>query len=435
MTNAAGQEVIRKAYHHRDWCNSVHAYGATAVYKLETGPVKNVFTVGGNAWAERFHSVKGTTPAGSSSYVDFAINTSVNTSNVLKYPPSDYYIDIGATPDENNSNDYYFASWQGSALENRLKANIAFNRTNIKLVQQTAPTAKVTKQSKTSPMFGAMFDITKEISVFAVHSTSLFPTSDKNDFDVQMPAVTGDSYEGGFKVELLNGKISGTVSYYEITQKGGSQRDPSAINRNKVLWDSMTAAQRIAQWGAGATRDDLRDRQNERGDLVAGAEQTSKGFEADVIIQPTKELQLMFSYAHNDQQVSKAINTATIGQSTTGHIKDQLAMLAKYSFAKDSPLTGLSLGLGTHYAGKALQDYSAPGSAARYNPSTFYAETFATYRFKAFGYEQRVQLNLKNLTQVDQFVGWYADAGEAYATHRYKVPTKLVWNLSYGIDF
>ncbi|HNW40445.1 MAG TPA: TonB-dependent receptor, partial [Opitutaceae bacterium] len=119
---------------------------------------------------------------------------------------------------------------------------------------------------------------------------------------------------------------------------------------------------------------------------------------------------------------------------TTGHIKDQVAMLTKYSFT-DGPVKGLSLGVGMQYAGKALQDYSAPGNTARYNPSTFYAEFFANYKFKAFDLQHSIQLNVKNLTKQEEFVGWYRTSGASYATARHEVPTKMRWSLTYGLDF
>uniref|UniRef100_UPI0039B98E65 hypothetical protein n=1 Tax=Candidatus Skiveiella danica TaxID=3386177 RepID=UPI0039B98E65 len=245
--------------------------------------------------------------------------------------------------------------------------------------------------------------------------------------------------------------VSGTISYYEISQEGGSQRDPSATNRAKRAWDaavaagnapvsSISTAHGTVAW-ADATPDeraaayaDLRDRQNSQGDLVAGGEQESKGIEADLIIQPTANWQVMLSYAHNTQKVTKSVNLATIGQSTTGHIKDQVAMLTKYSFT-DGPVKGLSLGVGMQYAGKALQDYSAPGNTARYNPSTFYAEFFANYKFKAFDLQHSIQLNVKNLTKQEEFVGWYRTSGASYATARHEVPTKMRWSLTYGLDF
>ncbi|MBK8476544.1 MAG: hypothetical protein IPL39_09505 [Opitutaceae bacterium] len=58
IKNEAGQDVIREAYHTRSWNNTVHAYGATAVYKLDLGETKNTITAGGNAWAEHFYSIR-----------------------------------------------------------------------------------------------------------------------------------------------------------------------------------------------------------------------------------------------------------------------------------------------------------------------------------------------------------------------------------------
>jgi iron complex outermembrane recepter protein len=446
VTNAFGQEVIRKGYHHRDWSNSVHAYGAMAVYKLETGPIKNTFTVGANAWAEKFHSDKGIDTV---NFIDFPILTGIDTSAVSVHPTSNYILGVGS-PNEKNTNDYYFANWQMKALDDRLKINAAINRTNIKNMQYGSP-MNVTEQSKNSPMIGAMFDVTKEISLFAVHSTSLFPTTDKNDFDEQMPPVTGKSYEGGIKVELLGGKISGTVSMYQIKQSGGDVRDNSATNRDKKTWDANIAAGRAGSYGLEgdygwttgtipgasgsyvlwadstaaertAAYNSLVDRNNQLGDLVpnTGANK-SKGIEADLVFQPTPNWQAMVSYAHNN-----------IDSRQTGHVKDQIALLTKYSF-NEGPVNGLSIGLGLQYATKAFQ--GTVNSVDRYNPSNFYLETFAAYKFKAWGYDHRIQLNVKNLTKVPEYVGWYAKTGETVATHRYEVPTKIIWNLGYSLEF
>ncbi len=451
MNNEAGQPVIRKAWHYRDWNNHNRAYGITAVYKLETGSLKHTFTAGANVWKEKFHSTKGTTRAGSTQTIDLPISVNANTNAVPQYPGSDYYIDpitLGATADENNSNDYYFASWQMYAFDDRLKVNAAINRTNLKLVQHTN-TPNTTEQSKNSPMIGAMFDVTKEISLFAVHSTSLFPTTDKNDFDVQMPPVTGKSYEGGLKVELMGGKISGTASVYQIKQTGGAVRDTAAINRRKTTWNANIAAGRpgieglTTGWPAGqipaaaggyvawasssaaertAAFNSLQDRNGQLGDLVPNsASNDSEGFETDLIFQPTPNWQLMLSYAHN-----------SITSRPTGHVKDQLAMLTKYTFS-EGPVNGLSLGGGLQWASKAYQGTS--DGFDRYNPSDFYLEFFAAYKFKAWGYDHRIQLNVKNLTKVPEYVGWYQKSGDAYALSRYEVPTKIVWNLGYTLEF
>jgi len=287
-------------------------------------------------------------------------------------------------------------------------------------------------------MVGLMFDVTKSISVFAVHSTSLFPTTDKNDeLTVQMPPEVGKSNEVGVKVELLNGKISGTVSYYKIAKTGGGVRDIHANNANKLLWDTLTAAQRTAK-GWGSNRDLITSSQDgingNLGDIVP-AELESKGFEADVVFQPMKTLQFVLSYAHNTEE---SVAGTTKGQTNGGHIKDQLAGLVKYTF-DDGAAKGLFLGVGFQRAGQASADYvtdAAGATVGRYTPATFYLEFFSGYKFKAFGVNQSVQLNVKNITKQAEYFGWQ-NTGDAtkVATERYKVPTYAQFSISYGLDF
>ena len=197
----------------------------------------------------------------------------------------------------------------------------------------------------------------------------------------------------------------------------------------------MTPAQREVAF-PGRTRSNL------LGDLVPGAEQESKGYEADLIFQPTRNWQLLFSYAHNDQKVVSAANASTIGQSNTGSIKNQFSVLTKFSFDQ-GPLKNTYVGVGFQVAGRALQGYVSTFNASnqaillpRYNPSTFYAEVFGGYRFKIHGYNTSLQLNVKNLTQQDEFVGWRATGTRnLVATRRYEVPTQAQYSLTLGLDF
>lgn len=433
VTHQIVSESIQAGYSYRDWSNTMHSYGATGVYKFEVAKVKNTFTFGSNVWSEKFVS-RSSTQAGSASQQLLAYPVAANIPITIPFgPPTDLHAvtDGNGYTHENNSNDYYFASWQMAAFDNRLKLNASINHTNLKLVQWANGQATVpntTEQSKDSPMFGGMFDITKEISVFAVHSSSLFPETTKDSFGHQMPPQVGTGNEAGLKVEVLNGKISGTVSYYEISQTGGFQVDSKAENLNTQRWDGMSDAERAVAF-PGKTRSDL------LGDNVPGGKQESKGFEADLFIQPTRQWQVMLSYAHNNQEVVSAINTATIGQSTSGHVKDQFSVLTKYAFT-DGSVKGLFIGAGLHAAGKALQDYNGPGGSARYNPSTLDLEAFSGYKFKLLGYDASVQLNVKNITRQAEYFGWKATgSASVIATERYEIPTAVRYSLTFGLDF
>lgn len=418
---------IQMGYSYRDWSNTMHSYGATGVYKLDVAQVKNTFTFGFNVWSERFvsRSKKAT------DLLTFPVQSGISI-NVPFGPPKSLVpvTDGNGYTHENNSNDFYYAAWQTSMFDNRLKTNLAINRTNLKLVQWANGDATVpnqTEQSKTSPMAGVVFDVTKQISVFAVHGTSLFPTTEKNSFGTQMPPTTGKSFEGGVKIDLVNNLLSGTISYYNIEQKGGQQTDPTAENLDTQRWDRMTTAERAVAF-PGQTRNDL------LGDIVPGAKRESKGYEVDLIYQPIKTWQILFSYAHNSNEVTEAINTATIGQSTPGSVEDQFSILSRYEFA-DGPAKGAFVGAGFAYSSKALQDYSGANSAARYYPSTKNLDLFAGYKFKMAGYNTRLQLNVKNVLRQDEYFGWRATGSTSIrATTPYRIDTSIRYSLTLGID-
>ncbi len=431
-TDSAGVDRIESGYSYRDWTNTVHAYGATGVYKADFTGMKNTFTFGGAAWAENFLSHRSVSSA------TFSQGFAPGSSTAVPYgPPADLRTDpVGGYGHQSNSNDYYFAALQSGFFDNRLKTNLAVNRTHVKNVAWASgvDNAPVSYDiSKTSPMIGAVYSVTKEINLFAVRSSSLFPTSNTNSFGAPLPAVLGKSVEGGVKFETEDGKLSGTVSYYEIKQTGGGQNDPTAINVNTVAYDALTAvgtpaaiAQRNSTWAVRPL-----------GDQVAGAESKSKGYELDVNYQPTHNWAIQLSYANNSNRIASAINTVTVGQANPGSIKQQYSILTKYTF-NTGGAKGLSIGTGIASAGKALQGYTADfltgKLVARYNPSTVNVDAFATYRFKAFGRNQSLQFNVRNLTEQGEFTGWKPTGSKSLATQRYEVPVSRRFELTYGID-
>jgi hypothetical protein len=241
------------------------------------------------------------------------------------------------------------------------------------------------------------------------------------------------------KVELLNGKISGTASYYKISKTGGGVRDINATNANQLLWDQYYAKDgfvTIDSLGWSHTRSLVTSGNGTTGGLgdIVPAQLESKGYEADIVVQPIKTLQFVLSYAHNTEE---SVNGGSSGQSNGGHIKDQFSGLAKYTF-DEGVVKGLFLGLGAQQSGKSVADYQTFNNAVvtRYNPSTFFLEFFAGYKFKALGLNQSVQFNAKNLTKQDEYVGWKATGNAAtLATEKYAVPTYARYSITWGLDF
>ena len=436
-TDSAGVDHMQSGYMYRDWTNTVGAYGATGVYKMDFTGVKNTFTFGGAAWAEKF--ITHLSQSAATIEQGFAPGSSVS---VPYGPPADLKPMVDGTNGgyghQNNANHYYFVALQSGFLDNRLKTNLALNRTSVKNVNWTSAVDSNPVSytiSKTSPMIGATFDVTKEITLFAVRGTSLFPNSARTSFGVTLPPVTGKSIEAGVKFETADGKLSGTVSYYTIDQEGGNQFDANAVSAQTIDYRNLTA-----QGGASIAIRNARYPLGEAGtlgDQVAADTANSKGIELDLNYQPTRNWAIQFSYANNNKTTVAKLNPALVGRSNAGSIKQQYSILTKYTFT-DGAVNGLSLGIGFNSAGKALQDYQKDTVSsvvmARYNPSTVNVDLFSTYRFKAFNRNQSIQLVIKNATEQGYFTGWKATGSNKLATERYEVPVSRRFVFAYSID-
>ncbi len=427
---------IISTYHYRDWGNQMHAYGATGVYKFDFEQVKNTFAFGGAAWGEKelARASAPLNPLASAVYYPVQADIPILVPN---YPPADLVPSIDGGPTgsgyhhENNSNNYYFANWQLSALDSKLKINTGINKTSIKTIAwdhgtSSDASANIYTASKVSPLYGAMYDITKEISIFALHATSLFPDSTKDSFGNQFSPQVGSSYEGGFKFELENGKVSGTVSYYSITQSGGTQTDPNRPNATTAIYDGLTAAQRAIQFPAGRPL----------GDIIQGGEQQSKGFEADVVYQPTPAWQLVGSFGTVNNEITQSAVPSTIGETVPQAVKTRYSLLSRYTF-KAGGLKGLALGFGFSGGTKSLQDYQNWGGkdVARYQPGRNVLDLFGSYRMKLFNRNTLIQLNIKNALKTPDYAGWKPTGSPSIlATEEYSVPTTIVYRLTFGID-
>lgn len=410
LLNTGVGGVIRSSYTYRDWTNKMHSYGATGVYKFEFAETKHTFTFGGAAWSENFisRSKKELDPT----FLELAVQQGINTQTPFAPPEDLADVTTGnGWTHENSANDYYFASWQMSAIDDRLTTNVGVNRTSFDLLQWANGQATVpnrTKQSKTSPLIGAVFDVTDSISVFAVHSTSLFPDTGKDSYGNQFSPIEGESIEVGLKFETQDGRLGGTLSYYSIEQTGGSQNNPNKINAQGLL-----------------------------GDLDQGGEQESKGFELDLVYSPLRNWQIMFSYAHNSNEITESFTPVTIGQATPQSADDRYALVTKYTFLEAAK--GLYIGLGVYGSSDVLIDYKPDSSGelvARYSPGRWPINLFAGYPWKVGDYTLSMQFNAQNITEEDDYAGWVATGSpNILATKRYKVPTAARYSLTFGLDF
>jgi len=320
---------------------------------------------------------------------------------VIYFPKTDpvhhYAADFATVPwpanwatnrDEQNA---FYATDQVSMLEDKLHLLAGIRYTKV----ETLPGGSVTgpnqagyrESSDTTPQFGAVYALAKGFNVFASYSRTFEPQGDLGvDGKVSTPA-TGEGWEGGFKADFLDGKVSGTVSAYEIVKDNISQRD--------------------------FVRELLEGRQPL---YTQGASQKMQGYELDLTITPTRNYQALISYSY--MPVAKfdknPSNVAKEGLRTENTPKHAASFWNKYTFT-DGSLHGLSAGIGFRYA-SPIQAHPDPLSVRIINPSYVVWDLMLGYETKFLGKRTQLTLNVKNLFDKEYYEGSFvlADPLKAY---------------------
>ncbi|HVI44180.1 MAG TPA: TonB-dependent receptor [Chitinophaga sp.] len=132
-------------------------------------------------------------------------------------------------------------------------------------------------QTAVSPKFGLIYQVIRDkVSLFSNYMngfTNVPPgtTAEKPAEKTSFRPEHANQLEGGVKVELLQGRLSGTASYYYIKVQDKMRQDPN--NPTYSIQDGT---------------------------------QESKGIEADLIATPAKGLHIIFGYGYNESKYTKA---------------------------------------------------------------------------------------------------------------------------------
>ena len=217
-------------------------------------------------------------------------------------------------------------------------------------------------QTALSPKLGLVYQIVPNtVSLFGNYMNGF-----SNNAPVRQPDGTFSSFkpsmanqwEGGVKLDLFDGKLSSTLSYYHIKV-------------SDVIHNSFVP---------GETQFEVQD-----------GGQLSKGFEAEVIANPFRGFNLIAGYAYNDIYTINTDPDADGLHQWTGPA--QMANLwLSYHFLNTS-LKGLGLGIGGNYNGIAyIQQSRADGEF--YLPAYTVLNAVVSYDQPVY----RVSLKMDNLT-------------------------------------
>lgn len=236
-------------------------------------------------------------------------------------------------------------------------------------------------QNAVSPKLGLIYQVIKEkVSVFGNYMNGFSNVgaglTSNPAAPIEFKPEQANQLEGGIKLELLGGKLNGTLSYYDIQVKDKVRTDP-----NNSLYSVQDGTQR------------------------------SKGFEADLIANPFKGFHVIMGYGYNESEFTSG---SSEGKTPYSAPKNVANLWMSYKI-----LDGKVKGLGFGFGGNTQSDSFANDT------NTFTVNGYTIMDATVF-YEKpkfRIGLKLNNIANKDY---WSSDY---WAT---MMPTRqLVANLTY----
>jgi iron complex outermembrane receptor protein len=229
-------------------------------------------------------------------------------------------------------------------------------------------------QSALTPKAGLVYQIIKDkFSVFGNYQNSFksngYYTTDLAGAIALSDPERANQFEGGFKANLINGKINATVSYYDIKVK------------NMLLGTGQyTAAGNAVQTQAGEIQ--------------------SKGVELEVNAYLVKGFSLIGGLSYNDTtDLSTGLRPSTAGSPWLGNFN------ASYQFV-DGTLKGLGFGVGGNFANANKiynQENTVTSKVETFTlPKYFVLNANAFYDAKKF----RIGVKVDNFTNQHYWIGY-----------------------------
>lgn len=228
-------------------------------------------------------------------------------------------------------------------------------------------------QTALSPKFGLVYQpVLDKVSIFANYLNGFSNVAPSEVIDqgtgetrrIVFDPEHASQLEVGTKLNLLNDRLFGTLSYYNIQVE------------NIVLGSGFEATQ--------------------------DGERYSRGFETRITASPVEGLNLVAGFSHNNSKVTKAAeNDDFLGKRPESAGPETLANLwASYRFS-EGKIEGFGLGFGGNYASENMIFNRNLGG-------TFTLPSYAVLNAAIFydGDKFSVNLKLNNLTNKDYFNGW-----------------------------
>jgi len=239
-------------------------------------------------------------------------------------------------------------------------------------------TQRERKDSEVSPMFGAVWLPTRDVSVYGNYSSSFAPPSPRafGDFEPERSRQV----EFGIKTRWLDGRAQATAAVYELERE------------NIAIPDDNGFTQQIG-------------------------DQRSRGFELELAIEPGAGLRAVAAYAYNDAELTKFAETVFV-PTPVGFVpfvvdrsgnRPAFAPEHLVSFWGTKTFTnGLGVSLGGRYVGEQFIAEDNAFAVA----GAFVVDAAATYAWDSYS----LSVNVQNLTGTDYYTRGFGSQSVIPAT-------------------
>ncbi len=212
--------------------------------------------------------------------------------------------------------DGYYAVADFDTLANKLHLLAGVRRSWSDSLTTDVPTGTTSgyfSQNKTTPQFGVLYALTPELSAYASYSESYQPQGGslitKGVPGKSKVPLTGKGTDIGLKYGFLGGRLTGTLSLFEVKYENQVREFVDGVDGNgNVL---------ITQEQSGADE--------------------SKGVEFDALYAINSQWQILGTYAHVDPKHQANSNATLVGHQAGGHGEGHRESLAQVCVPQRQP--------------------------------------------------------------------------------------------------
>lgn len=236
-----------------------------------------------------------------------------------------------------------------------------------------ARTGTATSQHADVASYGASYRVAPRMTFFVSYAESFNPQTSSDFSGKLFEPITGKGWDFGPKVDIIDGRLSGSIVGFTLERSNILQPDPLHAGFN----------------------------------IPSGVDE-SKGIEVSLNARPFKHWQTLLSYANIDvKTVKDATRPQNVGLTPPNVARTQANLWNRYSM-QNGRLKGLGLGVGVIYVGERRGNPSLANIPAFRSPAYTRVDANLTYGRKVFGRNTNFSLALQNVANRDYFASYTA---------------------------